>query len=155
MHIYNIFWQYSELKYLKQNFKSNEVILSVDFSCNYNNTQKHEIQSAYFGHGAFTIYTALCYSKECINDQSETDLDSGLNVLYVAIVSSETVHKRNVAIACNRKLLEVVQHQLKHIETVYFWSDALLSSIHNIHFNHYACILLIYNSSAVMVKHII
>ena len=118
MHICNIFRQYSELKYLKQNLKSNEVILSVDFSRNYNNKQKHEIQSAYFGHEAFTIYTAACYSKECINDQSETDLDSGLHVLSVAIVSNERVHERNIGIACNLKLLQVVQHQLKHIKTV-------------------------------------
>ena len=96
MNIYNIFRQYSELKYLKQNLESNEVILSIDFSRNYNNKQKHEIQSAYFGHEAFTIYTAECYSKEYINDQTEADLDSGLNVLSVAIVSNETVQQRNI-----------------------------------------------------------
>ena len=118
LHICNIFRQYSELKYLKQNLKINEVILSVDFSRNYNNKQKHEIQSAYFGHEAFTIYTEACYSKECINDQSETDLDSGLHVLPVAIVSNERVHERNIGIACNLKLLQVVQHQVKHIKTV-------------------------------------
>ena len=117
MYIYNIFRQYSELKYLKQNVKSNEVILSVDFSQNYNNKQKYEIKSAYFGHETFTIYTAACYSKEFINDQSETDLDSGLNVL------NETAYKRNIAIACNLKLLKVVQPQLKHIKTVHFWSN--------------------------------
>ena len=31
--------------------------------------------------------------KKCINDQSEIDLDSGLNVLSVSIVLNETVHK--------------------------------------------------------------
>ena len=126
LHIYNIFRQYSQIKYLKQNLKSNEVILSVDFSRNYNK-QKHEIQSAYFGHEAFTTYTAACHSKEFINDQSETDLDSGLNFLSVGIISNETVPKRNTAIACNLKLLEVVQHQLKHIKTKHFWSDGCSS----------------------------
>ena len=96
LYIYNIFRQYSELKYLKQNLESNQVILSIDFSQNYNNKQKHEIQSAYFGHEALTIYMAECYSKECINGQSEADLDSGLNVLSVAIVSNETVQQRNI-----------------------------------------------------------
>ena len=107
MDIYSTFRQYSTLKYFKQNLKSNEVILSVDFSRNYNNKQKDEIQSVYFGHEAFTIYTAACYSEECVNDQSETDLNSGLS-LSVAIVWNETAHERNIAIAY-LKLLEVVQ----------------------------------------------
>ena len=50
---------------------------------------------------------AACYFKEYINDQSETDIDSGLNVVSVAVVLVV------IAIACNLKLLEVVQHQLK------------------------------------------
>ena len=125
MDIYSTFRQYSALKYFKQNLKSNEVILSVDFSWNYNNKQKDKIQSVYFGHEAFTIYTAACYSEECVNDQSETDLNSGLS-LSVAIVWNETVHERNIAIAY-LKLLEVVQQQLKHIKTVYFWSDGCSS----------------------------
>ena len=148
LHICNIFRQYSELKYLKQNLKINEVVLSVDFSRNYNNKQKHDIQSAYFGHEAFTIYTEACYSKECINDQSETDLDSGLHVLSVAIVSNERVHERNIGIACNLKLLQVVQRQLKHIKTVMGQMGALLNSVHNIYLDHYY-------SSGIMVKHII
>ena len=61
---------------------------------------------------------AACYFKKCINDQSQTDLDSEL-VLSVTIVSNEKIHERNIAIACNLKVLEVVQHQLKHINTVY------------------------------------
>jgi len=59
MHKYNAYRQYSELKYLKKNLKLEEVILSVDFSRNYENKQRHEIQSAYFGHEAFTIFTAI------------------------------------------------------------------------------------------------
>ena len=58
MHVYNISRQYSELKYLKVNLKEDEIILSVDFSKNYDNKQPHEIQSAYFGQEAFTLYTA-------------------------------------------------------------------------------------------------
>ena len=72
-------------------------------------------------------YIAACYSVECINDQSEPDLDSGVNVLSVAVVSNKTVQERNIAIACNLKLLEVVQHQLKQINTVYLWSDGYSS----------------------------
>ena len=61
--MYNIYRQCSELKYLKENLGENKAILSVDFSKNYENKQKHEIQSAYFGHEAFTLFTAACCVK--------------------------------------------------------------------------------------------
>ena len=44
MHKYNMYRQYSELKFLKKNLKKEEVILSVDFSKNYDNKQRHEIR---------------------------------------------------------------------------------------------------------------
>ena len=59
LHMYNIYRQFSELKYLKRNLKSDEIILSVDFSRNYENKQLHEIHSAYFGHEAFTVFTCV------------------------------------------------------------------------------------------------
>ena len=70
MHKYNIYRQLSELKCLKMSLKEDEVILSVDFSKDYENRQHHEIQSAYFGHKNFAIFTApfsllewwLCWS---------------------------------------------------------------------------------------------
>ena len=48
---------------LKQNLKPNEVILHVDFSENYKNQQQNEVQSAYFGHSSFSLFTACCYLK--------------------------------------------------------------------------------------------
>ena len=39
------------------------MVFSVDFSKNYENKQKNEIQSAYLGHEAFTLNTATCYIK--------------------------------------------------------------------------------------------
>ena len=41
---------------MKRNLQENEVILHVDYSKSYNNTQQDEIQSAYFGNSAF-IYS--------------------------------------------------------------------------------------------------
>ena len=58
MHKYNIYRQLSELKCLKMSLKEDEVILSVDFSKDYENRHHHEIQSAYFGHRNFAIFTA-------------------------------------------------------------------------------------------------
>lgn len=69
------------VKHLKQNLKEGEIILSVDFSKNYSNKQFHEIQSAYFGHEAFTLYTAACYYRSDIAiESSKDDKDSGLKI---------------------------------------------------------------------------
>ena len=46
--------------------KADEVILSVDFSKNYANKQRHEIQSVYFGHECFMIFTAACYFNNIV-----------------------------------------------------------------------------------------
>ena len=45
---------------VKQNFISNEIILHVE---NYKNQQQHEVQSAYFGHSSFALFTACCYLR--------------------------------------------------------------------------------------------
>ena len=107
--------------------KSNQAILSVDFSKNYDNKQHHEIQSAYFGHEAFTLYTAACYFK--MNEVSDVsyDNDTNLNVLPAVIVSNETNHERNIAFSCNNKLLDIIRNKVPELEVVYFWSDGCAS----------------------------
>ena len=93
MHVYNIKPQYSELKHLKANLKEDEIILSVVFSKNYDNKQHHEIQSAYFGCEAFTLYTAPCYYRSHDIDGACIDKDASLKVLSVVIVSNEIIHE--------------------------------------------------------------
>ena len=112
MHVYIVNRQYSELKHLKANLKEDEIILSVDFSKNYDNKQHHEMQSAYFVHEAFTLYTA---------DGACVDKDAGLKVLSVVIVSNETIHERNIALSSNMKLLEIV--------SIYQASKKLISGV--------------------------
>ena len=63
VHVYNIFRQFRELKTLKENIEQDEAIVTVDFARNYDNKQAAEIQSAYFGHDTFTLYTVCCYLK--------------------------------------------------------------------------------------------
>ena len=108
IHIYHIFRQYSELKYLKKNLCNNEVILSVDFSKNYSNKQHHEIQSAYFGHESFTLYTCAGYIKNDVplSINHKFYKDTGLNVIPLVIVSNETKHERDNAFTFNNKVIE-------------------------------------------------
>ena len=126
-HIYNFFRQHSELKCLKSQFREEEVICSVDFSKNYGNKQKHEIQSAYFGNEAFTLFTAACYYKPTGNE-NEKVVASRLVVHSVVIVSNdETMHQRNIAFSCNMKLLDYLKSINPKLKTVYFWSDGYAS----------------------------
>ena len=59
LHCYNTYRQYAVLNYLKKHLENN-VILSIDFSRNYDNKQLHEIQSAYFGH-IYNFYSSLLF----------------------------------------------------------------------------------------------
>ena len=81
------------MKHLKANLKEDEIILSVVFSKNYDNKQYHEIQSAYFGCEAFTLYTAACYYRSHDIDGACIDKDASLKVLSVVIVSNEIIHE--------------------------------------------------------------
>ena len=49
---------------LKENLKTNEFIIHVDYSKNYKCKEQDEIRSAYFGHNSFSIFTASCYTHE-------------------------------------------------------------------------------------------
>ena len=111
VHMYNVCRQFSKLKFLKNNLKPNEIILSVDFSRNYENKQLHEIQSAYFGHKAFTIFTCACYHVPCEEDNNKI----GLKTIPIAIISNETIHERNIAFHCNQNYwrLFTIMHHMK------------------------------------------
>ena len=81
---------------LKKKLKADEVILSVDFSKNYDNKQRHKIQSAYFGHECFTIFTAACYFNSIVGIPGYVKIDEekGWKVVSRAIMSNETQHDR-------------------------------------------------------------
>ena len=124
MHKYNIYRQFSELKWLKKNLKEDEVILSVDFSKNYENKQRHEVQSAYFGHESFTIFTAACYFHKNISIKNgQLNAESNLVKFPVVVISNETSHDRNVAFSNNNQLIRMVKDLVPTITTFHFWSD--------------------------------
>ena len=124
MHKYNIYYQLSELKCLKKDLKEDQVILSVDFLKNYKNKQHHEIQSAYFGHENFTIFTAACYFHISISiENSVIDEESNLVKFLVVIISNETKHDHNMAFSNNNKLIRMVKDMAPNISMFHFWSN--------------------------------
>ena len=129
------------MKHLKKNLVPDEVILSVDFSRNYDNKQYHEIQSAYFGHAAFTLFTAACYSKgETTSEAVATiDKDTDLQVLPVVIVSNKTTHEINIAFTCNQMLLEFMIGLFPGVKKVHFWSDGCSSQFRSQYIFRFLC----------------
>ena len=121
-HCYNIYRQFSELKFMKKNLEENEVILSVDFSRNYENKQVHEVQSVYFGHENFTLYTAACCFHKSLGIDGKSD-PNDLTLITMAIIFNETSHDRNVAFTNNNKLIRIVREMVPTIDTFHFWSD--------------------------------
>ena len=121
--MYNIYKQFSELKYLKKNLKSDEIILSVDFSRNYENKQLHEIQSAYFGHEAFTVFNCVFYPCS-FDSEVMDDEESGSKLILIAIISNKVNHVQNIVYHYNQKVIQMVQNKLNQvINMVYIWSD--------------------------------
>ena len=45
----------------------NKVLISVDYTESYKHKQQREIQSVYFGHTRFSIFTACCYLRDSEN----------------------------------------------------------------------------------------
>ena len=105
-----------------KNLKENEVIFSVGFSQNYENKQLHEVQSAYFGHENFALYTAACYFHKSLGIDGKSDSNE-LTMLPMAIISNEASHDRNVAFTNNNKLICIVREMALTIDTFHFWSD--------------------------------
>ena len=58
-HLFTKRIQASTYNEVKDNLKQNDLLIHADYSENYNNKQQWEIQSAYFGHASFSIFTIL------------------------------------------------------------------------------------------------
>ena len=96
-HLYTNKEQHRVLRNLKENLSENEIIVYVDYSEGYKNVQQGEIQSAYFGHEVFSIFTACTYHK----NQDEVVKNS------VALISESNDHSRSAAQSC---VEQVVRH---------------------------------------------
>ena len=115
-HIFIKRQQHAFYNSLKENMGVGELLMHVDYSENYVNTQQEEIQSAYFGHSTFSIFTACCYLK---------GEDGKLVNENVAVVSEASDHSRIAAFTCINKVFNHIRdkHDLPLSVTLYIWSD--------------------------------
>ena len=115
-HIYIKRQQHANYNQLKENLKTGEILLHVDYSENYVNKQQGEIQSAYFGHDSFSIFTACRYLR---------DAEEKLVNENVVVVSEASYHSRIAAFTCINKVFNFVRekHELPLKVTLHVWSD--------------------------------
>ena len=69
---------------------------------NYDNKQASEVQSAYFGHNTFTLYTVCAYLK---------DKDGNLDYFPLGVVSNEANHDRNFSFTINQIVIDTLRNR--------------------------------------------
>ena len=105
-HLFTKRIQASTYNEVKDNLKQNDLLIHVDYSENYNNKQQWEIQSAYFEHASFSIFTACCYFK---------DESNAINKEAITVTSETSDHSRTVSVSCLQKVTHFVIEKYTHL----------------------------------------
>ena len=115
-HIYVKRCQNKYYNTLKTDLKPGQLLLNVDYSENYVNQEQQEIQSAYFGHDCFSIFTACCYLRAANGDLINEN---------ITVTSEASEHSRISAHTCVMTIIEKVQdlHPEEFNSTLFIWSD--------------------------------
>ena len=107
---------------LKESLKTIEFIIHVDYSKNYKDKEQNEIQSAYFGHNSFSIFTACCYTR---------GIDGTLLNENITVTSEATDHSRIAAFSYINLIINSLQKkfisQVNSYPVFYIWSDGCTS----------------------------
>ena len=99
-HIFVKRTQDTDYNRLKENLKTNEFIIHVDYSENYKDKEQDEIHSAYFGHNSFSIFTACCYTR---------GIDGTLLNENFTVTSEATDHSQIAVFSCINLIIDSLQ----------------------------------------------
>ena len=115
----HIFRKRSQAAFLieaKSNLQECYLLIQVNYSESYKNAEQNEIQSAYFDHSCFSVFTACSYYRT----------EEGELVMYpVTITSGSSDHSRIAAFSCVNKILKVMGERINPIKKVIAWSDGI------------------------------
>ena len=101
----------------KDGLTDDDLLVHVDFAENYRNDQQNEIQSAYFGHQSFSLFTSCCYYK---------DDENILQQKSIVIVTESSDHNRVTSISSLKKVVEIVENSSgKNFRRLIVWSDGM------------------------------
>ena len=97
----------------KENLKTSEFIIQVDYKENYKDKEQDEIQSAYFGHNSFSIFTTI--------------FDGILLNKNFTVTSKATDHSRIAVFSCINLIIDSLRKkflsQFNSYPVFYMWSD--------------------------------
>ena len=112
----HIFRKRSQAAFLietKSNLQEGHLLMQVDYSESYKNAEQNEIQSGYFDHSCFSIFTACCYYR----------IEEGELMTYAVTITSESSdHSRIAVFSCVIKILKVMEERINPIKKVIAWS---------------------------------
>ena len=97
-HIYLKRSQNRHYNHVKESLDHRQIIVHVDYTESYKNSQQNEIQSAYFGNSTFNIFTACCHTKSL--DKGGRKKDS------IVVVNDSKEHNRAAALTYLKKVVE-------------------------------------------------
>lgn len=112
IHLYNIGHQYKMYKYVKDNLKTNEVIIHCDFSENYTCKMHQEIQAVHFGASQhqISLHTSVLYRK-------------GKKPQCFCTLSNSTDHSPEAIWAHLNPILMHIIREYLDIDTIHVFSD--------------------------------
>ena len=103
--------------YQKDGLTVDDLLVYVDFAENYRNDQQNEIQSAYFGHQSFSLFTSCCYYKDDGNILQQKS---------IVIITENSDHNRVTSMSSLRKVVEIAENSLgKSFRRLIIWSDGM------------------------------
>ena len=104
-HIHRKRVQVSSLNTIKAELGEDEILMQVDYSQSYKNAEQDEIQSAYFGHSCFSLFTACVYYRE----------DEELHKLPITITTESSEHSRITSFSCLDEIVSHVEQKLARL----------------------------------------
>ena len=99
----------------KESLENDEILMQVDYGESYKNAEQDEIQSAYFGHTCFSLFTACIYYR----DKQE------LLKIPITVTTESSEHSRIASFPCLHVIMKrVVEEKLRtQVKKVVVWSD--------------------------------
>lgn len=124
-HVANICHQYSAVDKIKKDLKSNEALLHVDFSENYQCKFNREIQSVHFGSSRkqASLHTSVLYYCDPLTGENT-------HQSYVTI-SENTRHDPVAILAHLEPLIKRINQLIPNLTTLHFMSDGPSSQYRN------------------------
>lgn len=126
-HVCNIMHQYKSIKDQKKSMKSNELLIHVDFSENYQCKYTKEIQSCHFGGSRqqVTLHTGVMYYKD------ENDVNDTTQCLSFCSMSQSLRHDASAIIAHLKPILIYAKAVVQEIKIIHFLSDSPTTQYRN------------------------